>query len=101
MNSKYNRLLFITVISSIILFVTAFAKNEVSVYEVKVTNKSSFDYMVCVYCYGQQEGSFKLSYATSTSINVPCTSSNLSIKYGTYGCNSTAYSSGYNSYVLN
>ena len=101
MNSKYNRLLIITVISSIILFFTAFAKNEVSVFEVEVTNKSSFDYKVCVYCYGQEEGSFKLGWSKSTSIKVPCASGSLTIKYGTYSCNNTAYSNGYNSYVLN
>ena len=98
---KYNRIVFISVISSIILFVTAFAKNEASAYEVKVTNNSSTNYKVCVYCQNIEEGSFKLGWGNTTTINVPCISSNLTIKYGSYSCNNTAYSSGFNSYVLN
>lgn len=81
--------------------VTGFTDEVFQSNSIDVENKSSTDYKVCIYCYGQLEGSFNLGWGKSTSVNVPCQSGSLQVKYGTYSCNSTAYSSGYNSYTLN
>ena len=68
---------------------------------IEVENTSSYNYKVCVYCYGQEEGSTNIGWGSSTTFRVPCQGSNLTIKYGTISCSNTAYSSGYNSYTLN
>ena len=81
--------------------VTGFTNEAIQSNKIEVENKSTVDYKVCIYCYGQEEGSFNLGWGKSTSVSVPCQSGDLEIKYGTYSCNSSAYSSGYNSYTIN
>ncbi len=102
MKNIKNIIIGIFVVIGFVLIVTGFTtNNEMQNFEIEVENKSANDYKVCVYCYGQEEGSATVGWSSSATFKVPCTGSNLKIKYGTISCRNTAYSSGYNSYTLN
>lgn len=101
MKNIKNIIIGIFVVIGFTSIVTGFTDEAFKIISIEVKNKSANNYKVCIYCYGQLEGSFNLGNATSTSVNVPCQTSSLEVKYGTYSCNNSAYSSGYNSYTLN
>lgn len=86
-----------------VFIISGFSKiDNIQSFNVDIVNTSARNYSVCVYCYGLKEGEFNIGWGKSTTIAVPCTTSNLIIKYGTYSCTlKTAYKSGYNEYTLN
>ena len=98
---KIKSLIGMLIIIGFFAIIYGFKTNPFTQNRIDIENKSTTDYKVCVYCYGQEEGSFNLGWGDSTTVKVPCQVGSLEIKYGSYSCNNSALSSGYNSFTLN